>query len=272
MTFKYEKIKEVIKKYLPVVECHDVKNTTKKSYGEVKFTQGISLFDALDVLTQRKMNSVVPLTFEKLDLDYGFILYEKEINQTGYLNLNNVNDRANIYLNKDYVATLQRNGGVHIKSTGLLDILVENEGRINYGGMFDEVKGLYQGVKLDDVELKNWNHFGFNWSNVNEIKFTSDLPTKVPAFYKDYFDVDEVADTFLNPTGFTKGVAFINGFCIGRYWLIKPQLTLYVPQNLLHKGQNELVILELESQSSSISTMSFDDVQQIDIKSPKKVK
>lgn len=56
------------------------------------------------------------------------------------------------------------------------------------------MKWLYQGVMLDDVEVKNWIHFGFNLSNVNEIEFTSDLQATIPTFYKDYFDVNEVVD------------------------------------------------------------------------------
>ena len=53
---------------------------------------------------------------------------------------------------------------------------------------------------------------GFNLTNINDLKFTSTLPTKVPAFYKAYLNVDEVADTFINPTGWAHGFVFVNGF------------------------------------------------------------
>mgnify|MGYP001025307416 CR=1 FL=1 len=144
--------------------------------------------------------------------------------------------------------------------------LIENEGRINYGVMFDELKGLYQGIKFGGYELKKWKHFGFNLSNINQIKFTSQLPTKVPSFYKGYFNIDEVADTFLNPSGFKKGVALNNGFNVGRYWINKTQLTLYVTQYFLHKDQNEIVVFEIESQADFAGTMSFDNIPQIDVK------
>lgn len=270
MTWKYEKIKEVIKKYLPIHEFSDVKNTTKKSYGKVAFNESVSLFDSLQILSNQKKWSEKPLTFEELDLDYGFILYESYVNSSGYLNLSNVNDRANVYLNGKYVSTIERKGEkIFLQNEGKVDVLVENEGRINYGEMFDELKGLYQGVLFDQTELKNWNHFGFNLSYINQLQFTPELLVKQPAFYRGYFNVDEVADTFLNPTGFQKGVAFINGFNIGRFWINKPQLTLYVPQSLIHVGQNELVIFEIESQADSVGTMSFDDTPQIDVKSVK---
>lgn len=266
MTFKYEKIKEVIKKYRKVREFSDVKNTSKKSYGKVAFNQGVSLFDSLDILTNRRKTSEKPLSFEELDVDYGFILYKKTIDKSGFLNLENVNDRANVFINKKWIQSVQRKGGVQIDEIGDLFVLVENQGRINYGDTFFEKKGLIDGVKLNNVELLNWDHFGFNLSNVDKIKFRSELPTKVPAFYRGYFEVDEVADTFLNPTGFKKGMALINGKNIGRYWLEKPQLTLYVPQQFLKKGQNELVVFEIESQADEVGTMSFDDKPQIDVK------
>ena len=106
---------------------------------------------------------------------------------------------------------------------------------------------------------------GFNLSNIKQLKFDNILVTKVPAFYRAYFEVDEVADTFLNPTGWIHGTVFINGFNIGRYWIVGPQLTLYVPQHILKKGLNELIVFEYESQFDTVPTMSFDDVHQIDI-------
>ena len=57
--------------------------------------------------------------------------------------------------------------------------------------------------------------------------------------------MDEPADTFLALHGWTKGVAWINGFNLGRYWNRGPQRTLYVPAPLLREGQNEIIVFEL---------------------------
>jgi len=57
-------------------------------------------------------------------------------------------------------------------------------------------------------------------------------------------------DTFLHLPGWTKGVAFINGFNLGRYWpAVGPQVTLYIPGVFLHTGgkQNILVLVEQEN-------------------------
>jgi beta-galactosidase len=42
-----------------------------------------------------------------------------------------------------------------------------------------------------------------------------------------------------------KGVVWLNGHCLGRYWNIGPTQTMYVPGPWLHAGQNEFIILDL---------------------------
>ena len=41
-----------------------------------------------------------------------------------------------------------------------------------------------------------------------------------------------------------KGIIFINGINIGRYWKVGPQQTLYIPGVWLKKGENKIVIFE----------------------------
>ncbi|GAQ91566.1 Beta-galactosidase [Klebsormidium nitens] len=60
------------------------------------------------------------------------------------------------------------------------------------------------------------------------------------------------ADTFLDTSGWGKGVAWINGFNLGHYWpTAGPQCTLYVPGPILKHGENELVLLELDASPAS---------------------
>ncbi|OHS96929.1 Beta-galactosidase [Tritrichomonas foetus] len=285
MTFKYQKVKETIEKYQiknskEAEKFHlqkgfskktniDVKNTTKKAYGKVTFTEGASLFDLLPYVTQRELYSMDVMSFEDLDVDYGFVMYETNVDENGQIWMPSVHDRANVFTNGRYVGTVKRNGeyGIDVE-TGKVSILVENMGRINFGQAFNEYKGLVGGVEFNSKPKHQWLMRGFNLSNINNIKQLinkKELPTKVPAFYKATFTVDQVADTFLNPKGFTKGVVFINGNNIGRYWTVGPQLTVYVPSYFLHEGDNELIIFEYESQSDTVGTMKFEDKPQIDI-------
>jgi beta-galactosidase len=60
------------------------------------------------------------------------------------------------------------------------------------------------------------------------------------------FTADAPADTFLDVSDAGHGVAYVNGFCVGRYWDIGPQQTLYVPAPLVRAGRNEVLLLDLE--------------------------
>lgn len=76
---------------------------------------------------------------------------------------------------------------------------------------------------------------------------------KSPVVLRGVFTVSgEPMDTYLNTNGWGKGVAFVNGHNLGRYWpLVGPQVTLYVPAPFLKEGTNELVLVELEYVPSS---------------------
>jgi beta-galactosidase len=45
--------------------------------------------------------------------------------------------------------------------------------------------------------------------------------------------------------GWGKGIVFVNGHNLGRYWHIGPQQTLYLPSVWLKKGRNEIEVFEL---------------------------
>lgn len=106
----------------------------------------------------------------------------------------------------------------------------------------------------------------------------------LPAFYKTQFTLSNNStkplDTFLNTSGWKKvcyptviqskliiytillialcfkGVAFVNGINIGRYWpSAGPQITLYVPATYLipAPGVNTIVMLELEDVPQDLS-------------------
>ena len=58
------------------------------------------------------------------------------------------------------------------------------------------------------------------------------------------------ADHFLRLDGWTKGLAWVNGELLGRYWSLGPTHTLYVPGPLVRETGNELVLLELHGASA----------------------
>jgi beta-galactosidase len=50
-------------------------------------------------------------------------------------------------------------------------------------------------------------------------------------------------DTFLDMTGWSKGSIFVNGFNLGRYFHLGPQVTSYIPAPLLKQGENEVFFI-----------------------------
>ena len=64
-------------------------------------------------------------------------------------------------------------------------------------------------------------------------------------YYRGYFDLKKVGDTFLNFENWGKGQVWVNGHAMGRIWSIGPQQTLYVPGCWLKKGKNEVIVLDI---------------------------
>ena len=129
-----------------------------------------------------------------------------------------------------------------------MDILVENMGRVNYGRKLRDEKGLTGGVRLGQRYHFGWSMTPMPLDDLAGLRYAPwETGVDAPTFLRGRFPVTDPADTFLRLDGFTKGVAFINGFNLGRYWNpAGPQKTLYLPAPLLRAGENELVIFELE--------------------------
>lgn len=73
-------------------------------------------------------------------------------------------------------------------------------------------------------------------------------PLAGPTFAIASFDTPRSdADHFLDTSGWGKGVVWVNGFCLGRFWSRGPQRTLYVPAPVLRAEGNELLVLVLDA-------------------------
>jgi beta-galactosidase len=111
-------------------------------------------------------------------------------------------------------------------------------------------KGITGGVTVNDQFQFGWEIFPLPLNDLSRLKFGLSQPESFPAFFRAHFNVDDPANTFLALPGWTKGVAWVNGFNLGRYWERGPQKTLYVPAPVMKRGENELIILELHGASS----------------------
>ena len=134
--------------------------------------------------------------------------------------------------------------------TGLnerFDVLVENMGRVNFGPRMEtQRKGIGRCVQINGHIHNDWDIYTLPLDNVDKIDFNKDYKEGTPAFYRFTFDVKEKADTFLDFEGWGKGVIFLNGFNLGRFWEIGPQKRLYIPAPLLKDGENEIIVFETD--------------------------
>ncbi len=199
------------------------------------------------------VRSDAPLTMEQLGQSYGYILYRTHLSAAnGTLELGRVHDYAQVYLDGQLAGTVDR----RLKQTGLtlavakagaqLDILVENTGRVNYGKHIDgERTGLLDTPTLAGTRLTGWETFALPMLAPGTLSYKSE-PCAGPCFYGAHFDVATPADTFLDTSQLVKGLVWINGRPLGRFWKTGPQQTLYLPGPWLKAGDNEIVIFDLD--------------------------
>ncbi len=229
--------------------------------------QMLSPFDLRPVGSYWQIASKIPAgkfsatpTFESLHQAYGFVLYRHHFDSAaaGKIVLPKMRDYAMLMLNGKLIGRLDRR--LHQDSFDLnvganggnLDILVENMGRINYGGRIpNNRQGLVGGVQLNGNPLDNWEVFKMPLHGSRWMKWLSRSATSSgsvgPEFYRGTFESDTKADTFLDPKGWGKGVLFVNGHNLGRFWSIGPQRTMYCPGCWLRKGKNTVVVFAEDS-------------------------
>jgi beta-galactosidase len=197
-----------------------------------------------------------PLTFEDLNQPYGFVLYRAKLRnvKSGTLKIKELRDYGLVFVNGVRAGILDRRLAqdslyLEMPSSGniTLEILVENLGRINFGPyLLKNTKGITERVTLNDDEVLNWEMFSLPLDNASDILFAGRKGrADTPTFKKATILLDKTADTYLDFQTWGKGVVWINGHNLGRYWSIGPQQTVYVPAEWLKAGKNEIVVFEL---------------------------
>jgi beta-galactosidase len=195
-------------------------------------------------------------TMESMGQYNGFIVYRTKLTgrKSGELTITEPHDYAMVLLNGKLIDTIYRDGGkwtVKLPATDVkdpvLEILVENMGHINFAQYMIDRKGITDRVTLEGMTLFNWEIFNLpmdeNYVKGLQPKDKTDLHDGV--FFKGNFELQAVADTYLDLSNFKKGVIWVNGHNLGRYWNVGPQFHLYCPANWLKKGKNEVLLFDL---------------------------
>lgn len=216
----------------------------------------------------RVTESVNLPSMEDCDQGYGYIVYETR----GYadrlwkqLILPVVHDIAHVYINGRYEATVERGkeseSAVNVEGRGdmLIQILVENMGRVNYGPRLKDGKGLLGDLRVGQCVLSHFRCYSLEMDRLPSV-YDGKGELNAPTFYKYEFDVKEKHDTVLRPEGFTRGVAFVNGVNLGRHWTTEHSCNkLFVPAPLLKEGVNELVIFDVLTNGNKKTVTLTDD-------------
>ncbi|MEU4331515.1 glycoside hydrolase family 35 protein [Nonomuraea dietziae] len=254
-TEKFTAFRKVIAKYATVPDEPVPAPAAKLAVPAVPLTQSAGLLEKAESLGEA-VESRHPLTMEELRQDFGFVLYETTLQAAGpvLLELEHVRDRAQVFLDGQPVGVLERENHEHAiaftvpRENSVLSVLVENQGRVNYGVGIHDRKGLLGEVLLNGSELAGWTSRPLPLTSLEGLPFAATRTVTIgPAFHRGTFEVAEAADTFLHLDGWTKGNAWINGFALGRYWSRGPQRSLYVPAPVLREGTNEIIVLELHA-------------------------
>ncbi|KAI1298012.1 Beta-galactosidase [Halotydeus destructor] len=269
-TDKYFAIRNLIGQYLPLPNGTLPIPAAKFALDSIQLHLSYSLFDIMSSRSS-KITAEFPMTFEQLKVDGGYVIYRTTIGFSceGILQLeiSGLKDRAQVILDGQLIGIVSRARNIFVlpvqaqKGSDLV-ILVENQGRYSFGKevIADHNKGIIGNVTLGSVTLTNWTHY-YNLkldgpSDYLHIRYNTSL--LAPAVYGGSFEIpadSKELDTFLRLDGWGKGVAFINGMNIGRYWPDEgPQVTLYVPHVWLRPDSTNFIYLFETERSPCHST------------------
>jgi len=252
-TSKYIAIRELMKKYVNyTIPEIPAAIPVMKNLPPIHLTRNIDVLAMIKKTIPIVSDSL--LSMEDCKQGNGYILYSRHFTQSaeGKLSIKGLRDFAVVYVNGKKQGVLNRVNNtytmdIEIPFNGTLDILVENMGRINYGSaIIYNKKGIISPVLINDQPIKgSWHTYPLSFATVpdwktGEQKAAGDLP----ALYYGSFELSNLGDVFLDMRTWGKGIVFVNGHNLGRYWRVGPQQTLYLPGSFLKKGKNEVVVFE----------------------------
>lgn len=253
-TPKYMALRGLLAKYLPAKQKLPAIPAAIPviEIPEIKLTATASVWDNLPVAIQ----SPQPKPMEMFGQKGGFILYRTKLigHKKGKLRVTELHDYAAVFVDGKYIGKLDRTKAENVielpesaSANPQLDILVEGMGRINFAEYMIDRKGITERVSLNGMTLMDWQIYPlpFDDQYIQNLKFTSSEVSRPGVFFKGEFELANTGDTYLDLGQWEKGVVWVNGHNLGRYWNIGPQKQLYCPAPFLKKGKNEIVIFDL---------------------------
>ncbi|MES3714476.1 beta-galactosidase family protein [Staphylococcus ureilyticus] len=260
---KYFRLQEMLKKEKKDIQQHNPKYREFMEINNIEVSERVSLFEILDDISI-KTTAKYPQTMEQVGDGYGYFVYRTSIKKESNVEnfrIVDARDRVHLFIDNklEYVAYQDEIGEkfeVQLQSEQpLVDMLVENMGRVNYGHKLlssTQRKGLGQGLMQDLHFVQDYEQFDIQLDKLKAEHFQKNYKKGTPSFHRFKFNLEKPYDTYLDMQHFGKGIVLVNGYNIGRYWEIGPTLSLYISKALLNIGENEIIIFETENKENSI--------------------
>lgn len=223
----------------------------------------LSVFTTIWKQLPKAIVSPQPKPMEDFNQTHGLILYRTKLigHKSGKLTITEPHDFAMVLLNGKLLDTVYRDGGnwsIELPKTDvkdpILEILVEEMGHINFAQFMIDRKGITDRVTLNGMTLMNWEIFSLPMDE----KFIASLKETYPEgnhdgiFFKGNFTLNETGDTYIDLSNYQKGIVWVNGHNLGRYWNTGPQYHLYCPAPWLQKGNNEIIVFDFHQRQAAL--------------------
>ncbi|MCG6568208.1 beta-galactosidase family protein [Tessaracoccus sp. ZS01] len=287
LTDKFDAYREVIGRYveLPEVPADLVRDPASLPETELpERARGVLTLDALRELSAAAVSRVsglqahegptpFPPSFEELGLERGLLLLRASFDHPGgefrpglhTLRLHGLRDRAVVFVDGVRLGIVERDEGapqalqVDLEhGTHTLEVLVESQGRINFGPLLGDRKGLLRGAWFGTHYIMGWEAWPLPLDLLGDeilAAVAGGLPAEGAGLLVTQFDVasDGGLDAFLDTRAQTRGFAFAGPEMLGRYWRIGPQQTLYVPAPLLGAGTTPVTLVTTDGEGGGLS-------------------
>ncbi|MEV7500864.1 beta-galactosidase family protein [Streptomyces sp. NPDC093018] len=257
-TEKFRRFREVLARYqegpLPELPPEPARLSSPI---EVSLAEWAPMDAVLTVLGGEETTRPQAPTFEELGVTRGLVRYEVDVpgpREPYPLSVRGLRDLAVVYVDGVRAGVLteaEPRLKEPVAGPARVELWVESLGRVNYGPRLGEAKGITGGVLHERQYLHGVRARGLDLDafedGVSAVPFTAPPPAGGPGLYRGTATVLGAAgDARLELPGLTRGFVWVNGFCLGRYWSVGPQRSLYVPGPVLREGENEVWVLELE--------------------------
>ncbi|MFJ4165549.1 beta-galactosidase family protein [Microbacterium sp. NPDC089698] len=226
---------------------------------------GAGLLKTLEGLAGAPVTAPRPLSFEELGQSSGIVLYETSVRipQGGAaLRVRGLADRAEVFVDGEHRGVLHRNdpdATIALDGDGSsrrLVLAVESLGRINYGPLLGEGKGILGGVGIEAHgvirSVFGWEHRGLDPNAEAAPSFTPFGDPGPTGLSRAVAVIGEPLDAHLELPGWGRGLLWLNGFLLGRYDEAGPQRTYYAPAGLWRQGENEILLLEAAHRGDAV--------------------